>query len=540
MFPLRSGALPECNVKSVIFITRPNLKYMDYISENIHAEQKKKSATKKEFYLFFVPRKSELCVKHLITKGVYGSFEVVGHFPCNLFPIENDLLSLELEESYKELYLEGDPTVIHQSAEALIDLQKLYGRIPRISGIGNYSRQLWEQTKSMGQEDVTMFNSDKGSIDHLVIFDRSIDLMSVLASQLTYEGLIDDIFRINCTTAKFPSEKFTNTDPQQGTTSTEKKIILNSSDELYTELRDKHYYEVVDIIPRFAKTISSQFGENYDNKSIQELKKFVEKLPGMLASRQSLATHTAIAELIKEVINSDDLRDEFNCEQEFMICSDVDKPSPFIEDMMAKKAPLRNVLRLMCLQCIAGSGFKPKVLDYYKRELVQVYGIETLLTIGNLEKAQLLRVQTGARSYAVLRKTLNLTTEEDFVVNKPKDIFFVHHCYAPLSIRIIEKLLKPNGLKNLTDVQSCLSGPIFEDFQPQLNSNGRRGSLSSELSQSESVFPVILIFFLGGCTFAEIAALRFLAKQEENNFEFVIATTKLINKNTFLDRFIEN
>lgn len=63
-----------------------------------------------------------------------------------------------------------------------------------------------------------------------------------------------------------------------------------------------------------------------------------------------------------------------------------------------------QVLRLICLQCVTGSGLKPKVLEYYKRELVQVYGMRSWLTLCNLEKCGLLRPQSSARQYAVLRK----------------------------------------------------------------------------------------------------------------------------------------
>lgn len=35
-------------------------------------------------------------------------------------------------------------------------------------------------------------------IDALLLLDRSVDLLSPLITQLTYEGLIDEIFGINC------------------------------------------------------------------------------------------------------------------------------------------------------------------------------------------------------------------------------------------------------------------------------------------------------------------------------------------------------
>lgn len=72
--------------------------------------------------------------------------------------------------------------------------------------------------------------------------------------------------------------------------------------------------------------------------------------------------------------------------------------------MIALSKPLIKVLRLICLQCIASSGLKPKVLENYKRELVQVYGLKALLAISNLEKVGLLKQQSSTRQYAVLRK----------------------------------------------------------------------------------------------------------------------------------------
>lgn len=48
--------------------------------------------------------------------------------------------------------------------------------------------------------------------------------------------------------------------------------------------------------------------------------------------------------------------------------------------------------------------FISKVLNYYKRELAHVYGIEVILKISNLEKAGVLYTQSESRAYAVLRK----------------------------------------------------------------------------------------------------------------------------------------
>lgn len=546
MFALNDPTLPDVDVKNIIFIVRPSVTLMDLIAANIHNEERRRRAVKKDFYLYFLPRKSLLCEKQLQSKGVYGSISYIGELRCEFFPVDGDLISMEIKDAYKDLYIDGDLSCLHQAALGLVTLQRLYGRIPKIFITGKYAQTLWELTKTLSIDENFTATSDKGTIDQLIIIDRSVDLMSALATQLTYEGLIDEFFEIKNTTAYFPSERFSKQEDgsMSATISSndKKAIILNSGEKLYADIRDKNFNAVGPLLSREAKRISSQLEERHSEKSVQEMKKFVEKLPEVLSQKNSLAIHTTIAEMIREKTSNPQFLDELGCEQEFMLCSDVDKPSVFIEDLIAKKTELRTVLRLICMQCIAGSGLKQKILDYYKRELVQVYGIEVLLTIGNLERAGLLKPQTGSRSYAVLRKTLKLTLENFELKHEifPTDISYVHSFYAPLSIRIVENILKPAGFLGMKDILTELAGPAFEDKNIETRATGaRRSSLTSEVSTLSDTTRVILVFFLGGCTFAEVSALRFLSQQEDTNAEFVVATTKLINKNSFLDSFIE-
>lgn len=45
------------------------------------------------------------------------------------------------------------------------------------------------------------------------------------------------------------------------------------------------------------------------------------------------------------------------------------------------------------MQSAVNSGLKQKVMDYYKREIIQTYGFEYLAVITNLETAGLLKIQ---------------------------------------------------------------------------------------------------------------------------------------------------
>ncbi len=51
--------------------------------------------------------------------------------------------------------------------------------------------------------------------------------------------------------------------------------------------------------------------------------------------------------------------------------------------------------------------------------------------------------------------------------------------------------------------------------------------------------PLSLVVIVGGITMSEISALRLLSEKEEHNRDYIIATTKLINGNTFIETLQE-
>jgi len=167
-----------------------------YIFTVVYREEGKRP--RKEFHLFFVPRKSLLCQKKLQNRGVFGSFTLIEEFKCDLFPFDNDLLSMELSGSFKEFHLENDPTCLYQVAQAIRGLQKLYGKILKITGRGPAASKVWELLERLNreEEDNKSLPVSSVAIEHLLLLDRSVDLLSPLVTQLTYEGLIDEIYGI--------------------------------------------------------------------------------------------------------------------------------------------------------------------------------------------------------------------------------------------------------------------------------------------------------------------------------------------------------
>uniref|UniRef100_A0A3Q1MEL9 Vacuolar protein sorting-associated protein 33A n=1 Tax=Bos taurus TaxID=9913 RepID=A0A3Q1MEL9_BOVIN len=507
MFTLKGSRLPAADVKNIIFFVRPRLELMDIIAENVLSEDRRGPA--RDFHILFVPRRSLLCEQRLKDLGVLGSFIHREEYSLDLIPFDGDLLSMESEGAFKECYLESDQTSLYHAAKGLMTLQALYGTIPQIFGKGECARQVANMMIRMKREFTGSQNSIFPVFDNLLLLDRNVDLLSPLATQLTYEGLIDEIYGIQNSYVKLPPEKFApkkQGDGGKDLPTEAKKLQLNSAEELYAEIRDKNFNAVGSVLSKKAKVISAAFEERHNAKTVGEIKQFVSQLPHMQAARGSLANHTSIAELIKDVTTSEDFFDKLTVEQEFMSGIDTDKVNSYIEDCIAQKHPLIKVLRLVCLQSVCNSGLKQKVLDYYKREILQTYGYEHILTLHNLEKAGLLKPQTGGRNnYPTIRKTLRLWMD-DVNEQNPTDISYVYSGYAPLSVRLAQLLSRP-GWRSIEEVLRILPGPHFEERQPLPT------GLQKKRQPGEN--RVTLIFFLGGVTFAEIAALRFLSQLED-------------------------
>nr|XP_038945652.1 vacuolar protein sorting-associated protein 33A isoform X1 [Rattus norvegicus] len=486
MFTLKGSRLPAADVKNIIFLVRPRLELMDMIAENVLSEDRR--GPTRDFHILFVPRRSLLCEQRLKDLGVLGSFIYREEYSLDLIPFDGDLLSMESESAFKECYLEGDQTSLYHAAKGLMTLQALYGTIPQIFGKGECARQVANMMVRMKREFTGSQNSVFPVFDNLLLLDRNVDLLTPLASQLTYEGLIDEIYGIQNSYVKLPPEKFAPKKQGGGggkdLPTEAKKLQLNSAEELYAEIRDKNFNAVGSVLSKKAKIISAAFEERHNAKTVGEIKQFVSQLPHMQAARGSLANHTSIAELIKDVTTSEDFFDKLTVEQEFMSGIDTDKVNNYIEDCIAQKHPLIKVLRLVCLQSVCNSGLKQKVLDYYKREILQ----------------------------------------------NPTDISYVYSGYAPLSVRLAQLLSRP-GWRSIEEVLRILPGPHFEERQPLPT------GLQKKRQPGEN--RVTLVFFLGGVTFAEIAALRFLSQLEDGGTEYVIATTKLINGSSWLEALME-
>ncbi|CAD5124889.1 DgyrCDS13141 [Dimorphilus gyrociliatus] len=504
--PLPSGPA----VRNIIFFVRPNISLMQTIARCILGNDTSNPFEEVSYHLFFVPRKNELCIRKLEELRALESFTNVGDFPLEMLPLDYDLLSLDYSSCFADCFINNDYKSLHYVAKSLMTLQELYGTIPNVYGKGASAGHVWDILKRMTRE-YNISDSGKSQIDNLLLIDRSVDVLSPLLNQLTYEGLIDEILSINNTIVRLPSGG------DKG------KVILNSGDKVFSDIRDKNFHSVGAYLSKQAKLLTSQSNERHEAKTVEDMKNFVMKLPHIQAVKSSLSLHTNIAHIIHQEVHSHDFIECLDVQQQFYMGSHSDKPHEIIEKYIAKRVSLNKVLRLICIQSYCSNGLKPKVFEQYKRDILLAYGFENIITLQNLERAGLIKVHTSnLKTYSTLRKTLKLTVE-DVNIQNPKDISYTYSGYAPLTVRLAQFLHRP-GWRSIEDVLSHIPGPTIQEVQVANNPS----------SFSSSQPKCTLVFFIGGVTFAEIAALRFLSQLDDAPAEYIVASTSIINGDNWM------
>lgn len=506
--------------------------------------------------------------------------------PLYFLPLEDDLLSLELDEAFSDLYQHHDTTPIFLASKALMQIQQRHGLFPRVLGKGDNARKLASLLQRArkeldADEATTQYTSlPSTTIENLIIIDRDVDMVTPLLTQLTYEGLIEELVGIKHNQAEIDSS-IIGAGPQQRSGSSSalqssrpsmtRKVRLDNTDTLYAQLRSANFARVGPMLNQVAHRLQSDY-EGRHNRGINELREFVNKLPGFQQEHQSLGVHTNLADDMIKHTRSEMFNKELEVQQNLVGGGDPSYQHDNIEELISRDVPIATVLRLLCLESTVAGGIKPRDLESFKRQILHAYGYQHLLTLQALERMELLQPRTGANAlllpvggaqsgsgtktnYSYMRKELRLVIDE-YNEETPEDIAFVYSGYAPLSVRLVQCILQKQylqalhksplpltpastGWQGFEDILKSVKGPTFNIVQRPTDEKAAKAKAAlAGNAGSKTVF----VMFLGGITFTEIAALRFVNKKLENagqRRKVMICTTGVISGRSIMEGIIE-
>ena len=489
----------------ILYLITPNLDNVKIIEKHIETNMKdfehKTSGEINEkkndkYQIIFIPRITGECY-NFINNSKYKDYFNTHILNIDIYQLDNEILSLENQNAFRDIYLENNLNSISSLCRAIIKYETVFGKIKYKYSKGFFSKKLIEMLNR--EEEQNNKNNNINTENETLacfIFDRNIDMITPMCSNWIYEGVLDDFIGIDFNIINIDSkilEKDSKTDKI--------KIDISSRDKYYTKIKDYNLGKIRKIFPERM----AEFNKDNNEKMNKEKKN----------EKASLSNHINILEYINKILMKPISKFYYNFEKILLKGESNNKIFDFIDDEMGKKVDKYNLLRILCLECAIHSGIKTKILEQIKKDYLNIYGYQDLFLIKNLEKVGMLKVLDSQNFYSEANKKLQLIFG-NVDLNEPNDTSYAYLGYSSIIIRLIEKGISQGGWNNIKDILKKIPGD--SNFPTD----------ESDIFSNNVDKQFIIVVFIGGITYGELASIRLLNKKNRNK-KFIIFTTGIIN-----------
>ncbi|KAK7065500.1 putative STXBP unc-18 S1 [Halocaridina rubra] len=509
---------PPIQSSQRVYIVRPALVTMKYVADHVH--ENKQSHPEIQAHVVIIPRTTTWVTNLLEEEGLFG-IVTLHEFTPDFIPLDDDLLSLEMNNFFRDAFLEGDFSGCVSIARAVHTLEGLYGRIPNVVAHGRAAKAVLNALDVIREQGTPSKSHHTAEIGHLFVFDRDADYVTPLLSQVTYEGALDEYFGIHAGVVEFPVEVVGQ--------DASRKVPLNSKDTIYDNIRNRHFAGVSSYLITRAREVKGK-RDQAQNMTTAQMKDFVvNELRTLQALQKTLQLHLSACEEITRRMRRDfetQLQTEHGLVTGVISSGDAQN---FLKDCIARMLPLASNLRLFCLYSVTQDGYSRRDFEAISTELLSAHGYKHLITLHNLRQLGLISYSdstlnivsgSGASSSGQLQerlaqvtsllpkkgsgwraacKRLRLIPNSDVPVDlhNPSHMCYVFNgAYTPAIPKIVGDVLQGQNNASLADTLKILPGTSV---------------LCSPPSGSTVIPRVALVLVLGGITFAEVAAFRLLA-----------------------------
>ena len=525
----------------IIFMIRPQIEILNSVINTGLILNSIKPNIKK--YLVFIPGENQDIIEHMIANYVINSFSIES-LNYDLIPIDIDLLSLERDNTLKEMYIEKNLSVIDDFAYAFAKFENCFGKVKYkyIKGdlANNFCKTVEEKENEMG-----LNNSEE--ILGMIVLDRSVDFLTLMCSNYTLEGLLDENFGINLGKIKV-KESLLKEGLSKTPIKSDKLIpygITTKNNKFYCSFRCMHYLDVsryIIIIKEYYKKLTNDNKKNGEKLSMNRLEELTKELNEFVEIKDKIIMlENIINYLIKSKENN--LYLNYIEKEQLMLAGDLPHNLyNYYEEHLYEQRDIKSLIKLMVIESLTQNGIK----DYQKlkREILNIYGYQYIFLLRDLEQIGWLKEKVFLTNIFNLRKNITELThiqinEKFNLVNLNYDSKNIQDCsyvfggYCPLSLRLIETALegKWNKLNDtIKKIPGYLAYPQNEDV----------------ITNLEKDTNIILIVFVGGITFTEIEGIRYLNrkfkeeyinKKRDKKLQFVIITTGILNTKKIFENF---
>ena len=432
--------------------------------------------------------------------------------------------------------------------------------------LGNLSKEFANTLKTRiennrTEDDDVVFESlhgRKGNIDietDLIVIEREMDPITPLLTELTYLGVLNDIFQ------------FDNIGKLKGKDTAMDSFA--SDDDVWNQLKFLNFGAMGPMLNKMAKDLQAKYDSRHDAETVGQIKTFVDSLGSLQQEQKLLKVHTTLSsDILETVEGNDELAFNVILELEQDILLDNLGSTVAVERILTLMyegdVGCAAIIRLVCLLSLCKNGLKDNDFDTFKKELIDTFGIEVCFTLETLTRngmfvskslmqSRILSDPAGfspimlKKEYRHISKWFNTLPSDELDASQqqtdmmnPREPTFAYCGVAPLSVRLIQSLYDRTVLaKNYSSQQpfmmsrepSCLQ---LQELSQQLYGQSdvisgsrwvpeptdrlkRVRAATQNKAKGAAAAPVdrdiVLVVCLGGIAPGELALLKFLQRQ---------------------------
>ena len=492
---------------------------------------------KTDFYFIFIPEESYEIINFLAGPGLGNRFTVKS-FSIDLIPIDNDLISMEREGSFKQIYVDNDITSIVDFVDSFIKLELCFGKIKHKYIKGERAKLFCDL---LSKKEIETNIKTTEEIFGMIVFDRNVDFLTPMTSNFTYEGLFDDHFGIKWGNVKVEKSYFKI--GVKGKEITQKAFysLTSESNPFFSSIRCMNYLDANTYMNELRKYYIGIAQKGKNTNDLAEMQKAIASYNYFITNYQNpieIGTR-----FITKFIDENHKEDNKNYRvKESIFLSGVfpDNLKLFYDDYITDKKDLLKLLNLFIIETLTQGGVK----DYnlLKRDILNVYGYQNIFLFRDLETIGLLKEKAVLKkltetSYQQIVSKLNLISPDiDYKKTKVKDCSYIYQGYCPIILRLIEYAVQGKWNK-FKDIISKLPGDtIFPEDESEI----------IKPKSEEQKVHTIFVVFIGGVSYNEIEGIRFINrnlkliydKNKDKNVgrvQLIIVTNEILNRKSLFN-----
>ncbi|SCV04753.1 LANO_0G12134g1_1 [Lachancea nothofagi CBS 11611] len=424
-------------------------------------------------------------------------------------------------------------------------------------GLVDHLRRDLESRKDETDEfiDETLYgNRHSGLQCNLVVFERDMDLLTPLCSQLTYGGILDDLYEIDDKHLKHPPEL-----------SDIDVISLDyAKDEVWNELKFKNFGALGPRLNELARELQAEYDARHQAESVGEIKQFVENLGGLQERQKLLKLHTALSsKVVSEVTEKDEGDEEsfFNRVMELeqdLIAGNLGQRSScekILELLHEGHPPYSALVRLCCIFSLTRNGIREREYNLLRTEIIDAWGVDAMFELQRLARAGMFLSKQNFTEHSLWSDFDSFAGYLDLVPQivgetdpgKPVENSFAYCGTVPIITRAIQFLFDRSIVtKTFSSQQPFIIsrtpswGGLEELFGQQYGSGILREQVWDQSASprtkfigkpAKNVADPVLVAVLGGITVGEMATLQFLAtqlRQKDIHKRFIVITDGIV------------